>query len=403
MKKVINITIGSIVFAIDEDAYGALASYLEQIKSNLKNSDDTKEIVDDVEIAIAEKFIARNRSEKLAVTIADVEMVIGELGSPVEFGSGESGEAATEQTTTSRESVDDTKKRLYRDPDDAVIAGVASGLANYFGIDPVVVRLIFVISFFFNGMGLLAYIILWLVVPVAQTTADRYAMRGEKVTLRDISQRVKKNIDDIEKFDYSKTSGVWSSFRGFLDSFFQVIGTVISWFIRVFRYLAGLAFILFGAFGTAGVVSAYSVILLSEKAMLPIKAQEVFHLLQSSALGITLIVSSFIVIVVPLIVSIIIGISLLTKRNYFTVQKSVVLVVVWMIAAVLTGTTGALQIEQVMRQVGSVEGRFDDSSFEVRWENGAIYGEDGNAYFIYEDNSDLPVLVPTSTATGTAE
>src|SRR3989344_3462532 len=166
MKKVINITLGSIVFAIDEDAYGALASYLGQIKSNLKNGDDTKEIIDDVE-----------------------------------FGEGEEVDSAPQQTAAPKESAAEPKKRLYRDPDNAIVAGIASGIANYFDIDPVIVRLIFVISIFFNGLGLLAYIILWLVVPVAQTTADKYAMRGERVTLRDISERVKKNLDDIEQFD----------------------------------------------------------------------------------------------------------------------------------------------------------------------------------------------------------
>src|SRR3990167_6758681 len=108
MKKVINITLGSIVFAIDEDAYGALASYLEQIKSNLKNGDDTKEIIDDVEIAIAEKFIARKRSEKMAVTVLDVEAVIGEMGSPVEFGEGEEVDSAPQQTAAPKRSEEHT-------------------------------------------------------------------------------------------------------------------------------------------------------------------------------------------------------------------------------------------------------------------------------------------------------
>src|SRR3989344_129666 len=318
MKKVINITLGSIVFAIDEDAYGVLASYLEQIKSNLKNGDDTKEIIDDVEIAIAEKFIARKRSEKMAVTVLDVEAVISEMGSPVEFGAGEEGESTPPQTA-------EPKKRLYRDPDNAIVAGIASGIANYFDIDPVIVRLIFVISIFFNGLGLLAYIILWLVVPVAETTADKYAMRGERVTLRDISERVKKNLDDIEQFDYSKTKGVWYTLRGFLDKLFQILGSVLTFIISVLRYVVGIGVILAGAFGTAGLVAAYSVILLSEKVMFGAEVQQVFETLQGSTLGITALVSLFITIAIPLIVAIVVGVSLLAKRNYFTVQKTVTL------------------------------------------------------------------------------
>lgn len=403
MKKVINITLGSIVFAIDEDAYAALASYLEQIKNNLQNGDDIKEIIDDVEIAIAEKFIARNRSEKTAVTSADVEAVISEMGSPVEFGAGEEGESVPNQTTTPKEPEAEPKKRLYRDKDNAVLAGVASGLANYFGLDPVIVRLIFIIAVFFNGLGLLVYIILWLVVPIAETTADKYAMRGERVTLKDISERVKKNLDDIEQFDYSKTKGVWSSLRGFLDKFFQVLGSVLNFFIVVFRYLVGIGVILAGAFGIAGLVAAYSVVLLSEKVLLPIEAQQVFEMLQGSGLGITALASSFVVAAIPLIVFIVLGTSLLAKRNYFTVQKSVTLGVVWIIAGVLAATTIALQVEQVMHQMGPVEGRFDDSSFEMEWEHGSVYIEDENGHFIFEDRRDQSMDAASGTATGTAE
>lgn len=399
MKKVINITLGSIVFAIDEDAYGALASYLEQIKNNLTNGDDIKEIIDDVEIAIAEKFIARNRSEKMAVTSADVEAVIGEMGSPVEFGDAAEGESVPNQAAAPKEPEAEPKKRLFRDPDNAVVAGIASGIANYFDVDPVIVRLIFVISIFFNGLGLLAYIILWLVVPVAETTADKYAMRGERVTLRDISERVKKNLDNIEQFDYSKTKGVWSSLRGFLDKFFQVLGSVLNFFVIVLRYLVGIGVILAGAFGIAGLVAAYSVVLLSEKVLLPIEAQQVFEILQGSGLGITALASSFVVAAIPLIVFIVLGTSLLAKRNYFTVQKSVTLGVVWIIAGVLAATTIALQVEQVMHQMGPVEGRFDDSSFEMEWENGSVYIEDENGHIIFEDRRE----VSTGTATGTVE
>ncbi len=388
MKKVINITLGSIVFAIDEDAYSVLATYLEQIKNNLKNSDDIKEIIDDVEIAIAEKFMARKRSEKMAVTSTDVEVVISEMGSPVEFGTGEEEAANTNQTAVPKETEPEPKKRLYRDKDNAVIAGVSSGLANYFGIDPVVVRLIFVISIFFNGLGLLVYIILWLVVPIAKTTADKYAMRGERVTLQDITERVKKNLTDIDQYDYEKTKGAWSGARSFLDKLFRIIGTVLMFVVLVLRYVVGIVAIVAGALGIAGVVSAYSVLLFSEKVLFPPEVELVLETLLSSALGIIALVSSFIVVTIPLIVLIVAGACLLAKCNYFTVQKTVTLGVVWIVAVALAGTLGALQVEQVM-PLGNMEGHFNDSSFKVKWENGAIYGSDEGGYYIYEDRRNV--------------
>lgn len=399
MKKVINITLGSIVFAIDEDAYSALASYLEQIKSNLNSTDDSKEIIDDVEMAIAEKFIARNRSEKTAVTVDDVATVISEMGSPVEFGLGEEGEGTKQAEAESKETVAEPKKRLYRDRDNAVVGGVSAGLANYFGIDPVIVRLIFVILTFLDGVGLIAYAILWLVVPAAETTADKYAMRGERVTLQDIKERVKKNLDELDQLDYTKTKSLWSGLRSILDKLFRIIGAVVAFGLLLLRYLAGIALIVFGALCIAGTVAAYSVILLSEKVMFGAEVQQVFATLQGSPLGITALVSLFITIAIPLIILIMAGASLLAKRSYFTVQKFVTMAVVWIVAGVLAATTIVLQVEQVVSHVGPVEGRFDDSSFEVEWENGAFYGDDRSGRFIYEDRRESA----TGTATGTME
>jgi hypothetical protein len=155
--------------------------------------------------------------------------------------------------------------------------------------------------------------------------------------------------------------------------------------VMLLRYLVGISFILFGALGLAGMVSAYSVILLSEKVMFGAEIEQVFNTLQGSALGATALVSLFIALAIPLIVAIVVGVSLLAKRSYFTVQKTVTLAVVWIVAGVLATTTIALQVEQVVQQMGPVEGRFTDSSFEMEWENGRMYIEDGQGNFIFED------------------
>ncbi|MCA9362203.1 PspC domain-containing protein, partial [Candidatus Kaiserbacteria bacterium] len=380
MKKVISINLGSVVFAIEQDAYDVLAAYLTEIKTNLASTEDAGEVIADVERAIAEKFIALKRSERSAVTTADVEQVMSEMGSPADFADGESEAdepaAATSESTTSTASTREPKRRLYRDTDDAVIAGVASGLAQYFEIDPVIVRLIFVVSVFFNGLGVLAYIILWLVVPEAKTTTDKYAMRGERVTLKDISERVKKNIDSIDEKDLEKAKGLWAKMRGLLDACFSGLGKLFRVLAKVVRFVAGIVLIIAGALGIAGLVSLYSVILLSDKVFFPADVQTALETLEGSAIGIVAMFSSFIMMTIPLIVLVIAGASLLAKRNYFTVQKSVTLAVVWIVAVVVAGTTSLLQVEQVMQKVGPIEGRFNDSSFEVQWEGGRIYGNE---------------------------
>lgn len=383
MKKVISINLGSVVFAIEQDAYDVLAAYLEEIKTNLASTEDAAEVIADVERAIAEKFIALKRSEKFAVTSADVQQVMSEMGSASEFSDGaDEASGSTGTTSEPSDSTTDTKRRLYRDTDDAVIAGVASGLAQYFGIDPVIVRLIFVISIFFNGLGILAYIILWLVVPAAKTTTDKYAMRGERVTLKDISQRVKKNIGDINEKDLVTAKSAWAKVRGVLDVCFNGLGRIFRVLASLARYVVGIGFVIVGALGIAGLVSVYSVILLSDKVFFPTDVQTALETLQGSAIGIVAMLSSFIMMVIPFIVLEITGASLLAKRNYFTVQKSVTLAVVWIVAIAVAGTTAALQVEQVMQKIGPIEGRFYDDSFDVRWEGGHIYGNENQINYV---------------------
>lgn len=374
------------MFAIEQDAYDSLFRYLEEIKSNLSHNDDTEEITRDIENAIAEKFMSRKRSEKLAVTSDDVETVMAELGSPVNFKDDED-ESDSVDEKDSQQAVFEQKRRLYRDPDDAVVAGVASGLANYFGIDPVIARLAFVVSVFFNGLGILAYIILWLVVPAAKTTTDKYAMRGERVTLKDISERVKKNIEHL---DYEKTKGVWSGIRSFLDKSFQILGVVVRSLIVLVRYFVGMIMVVGGVAGIAMLVSAYGVILFSEKIFFPEEVQVALEILQGSMIGIVAMLSSFVMMVIPLIVIVISGSSLLAKRNLFTAQKAITLAAVWVVAVVVAGTTTTLQVEKVMQRFGPVEGQFHDSNFEVKWNNGTISGDDQHIRFYYDgDDSSM--------------
>lgn len=85
-------------------------------------------------------------------------------------------------------------KKLFRNPDDKVLGGVAGGLAAYFKIDPTIIRLLFVLTIFFGGAGLIIYIVLWIITPQASTLTDKMQMKGEPVTLSNIESSVKKNF-----------------------------------------------------------------------------------------------------------------------------------------------------------------------------------------------------------------
>jgi len=318
MKKVINITLNSVVFAIEQDAYDVLDSYLEQIKTRLNESADKLEIITDIESAIAEKFVAQGRSEKIAVSLRDVEQMRNQMGTPADFGDEVVGEHSSETTADTQLK----QRQLFRDTDDAVIAGVASGIAKYFSIDPVLVRIAFVASVFLNGIGILVYLIMWLIVPAAKTTADRYAMDGKKVTVEDIAASVKKNLSEVELPDSAAAKSVWRSVRSVLQQLFTGLGVLIRTCVKLLRYIVGIGFVIAGALGVAGLVSMYSVVLLSDKTFLPLEAQQAVAIMLGNSIGILAIAASFVLSLIPLLVFIVIGVSLLKKHNLFTTNKS---------------------------------------------------------------------------------
>lgn len=349
MKKTINITLSSIVFAIEEDAYISLEQYLTAIQARLSESADQSEIMSDIEAAMAEKLRTRGRSERIAVNMHDVEQLQSEMGAPAAFDDG-SEEVIDSETRV--DSADDTPRRLFRDTDDAVLAGVAAGIARYFGIDPVIVRIVFVVSVFLNGVGILAYIILWLVVPRAKTTTDKLAMQGKRATVEDITARVKKNLNDADLVDTAQVKNAWHKARTVLERCFGLFGQIAKKLIVVGRYVFGVVFVIGGALGAAGLVSMYSVVLLSEKTFLPSEAQTALDSMFSNALGVLAIGASFVMMLIPLLVLIMLGASLLKKQNVITANKGIALAVVWIVALVLAGTTSALQVEKVWQEIG---------------------------------------------------
>jgi phage shock protein PspC (stress-responsive transcriptional regulator) len=123
----------------------------------------------------------------------DVEGAILILGQPEDYQLGDDADDSSADYLSNDEGFR-ARKRIFRNPDDKVIGGVAGGLAAYFNIDAVWIRLIFVILFFTPFSGLLIYIILWIVMPEAKTTADKLQMRGEKINLSTIERSVQEEM-----------------------------------------------------------------------------------------------------------------------------------------------------------------------------------------------------------------
>ena len=90
-------------------------------------------------------------------------------------------------------------KKLYRDPENSVIGGVCGGLSAYFNMDPVIFRLLFVIFFFAGGASILVYVILWIVLPKAETAAQKLEMRGEKVNVSNLEKKIREEYDNVKE------------------------------------------------------------------------------------------------------------------------------------------------------------------------------------------------------------
>ena len=195
MNKTIIININGIVFHIEEDAYEILKEYMTNVKRHFLDSADSLEITTDIENRIAEMFSDILTAENKQVIVEqDVRSIIEQMGTVDEFD--EIYEDAKTDTNNAY-AYNTGERRLFRDPDDHLVSGVCAGIANYFNIQPVWVRLAFALSFLFAGSGLLIYIILWIVIPKALTRSDRMAMKGEKLNLQGFKNNFEEELHSV--------------------------------------------------------------------------------------------------------------------------------------------------------------------------------------------------------------
>ncbi len=296
MNRTITMNLSGIVFHIEEDAYDKLNKYLSTIKGYFKNSEGCDEIMSDIEARIAEMLQGKVSSIKQAVLMADVESMIAVMGKPEDFaGDNESTKTDTnskqESSANKDEDSSSRRRRVFRDPDDKILAGVCSGIASYFGFDPIWLRAAFAISFFVFGSGLLLYIILIIIIPKAKTTAEKLEMRGEKVDINNIGKAVneefeefKERVQDLgnEVNSPENKKRVKSSIHKAVDfmgemfeSIFKVIAKIVAFFLIFFGiiFLIALLATLFGwgtisIFGNTGDSVHFSLYQLSS-AVLP--------------------------------------------------------------------------------------------------------------------------------------
>ena len=166
MKQVININFQGRVVPIEVTAFDLLKAYTESLNRHFTNEEGKEEIINDIESRIGELFQERLNNGATCITDDDVNAVIKSMGRPEDFETTDETTAnprsgSTEQGAYQSGGQTTMHKRLFRDEENKVLGGVCAGVANYFGIDTTLVRIIFVLS----GIGFFAYILLWAFVP----------------------------------------------------------------------------------------------------------------------------------------------------------------------------------------------------------------------------------------------
>lgn len=192
MKRTVSINISGIFFHIDENAYLSLEQYLETIREHFEGSEGRDEIISDIESRIAEIFQTRISDQKQVINKEDVDEVISILGKPSDI----SGNGHDDESTPAGRR---RRRRLYRDTDNRVLGGVCSGIAHYFDIDAVWVRIAFLIALFIFGSSILIYIALWIIIPPAVSTSERLEMKGEKINIKTIEKNIRQEIEDLKQ------------------------------------------------------------------------------------------------------------------------------------------------------------------------------------------------------------
>jgi phage shock protein PspC (stress-responsive transcriptional regulator) len=328
MNKTIIININGMVFHIEEDAYEVLKNYMTDVKRHFSTSADSLEITTDIENRIAEMFneiLARDAKQVIVET--DVKEVTEQMGSVQDF---ETAETDAKTAGGNPFEYNTERRRLFRDPDDHLISGVCAGIANYFDINPAWVRLAFVILVPFAAMGLVIYIILWMVVPKAITRADRMAMKGEKQDLKGFKKNFEEELstvrENLQNFKHEAKPFIYQV-RDLISDIFEHLGA----FLRGTGSLLGkllAAAILLTCLGMT-IALIVSLIGLFAAGNMGIYNLFPFNITNHQANGIFM-ASGFLVLTIPLLAIILSTIGFLFKKASFNRSIGTTLLCIWL-------------------------------------------------------------------------
>lgn len=341
MKKTLTVNLNNIVFHIDSDAYDALHHYLNEVENRLTEN-ERPDVMADIEARIAELFSEKLVKGKNVINIDDVDSVISVLGKPNQFADDEAADADTtagsEASNNASSSQDKkTSRKFYRDSDNAIIGGVASGLAAYLGWDAAVIRIIFVILLFLSYTTLIPiYIIVWIIAPAARTVAQKLEMQGEPVTADRIKEEINNmksyvNSEQFEQKAASTGSRVGEVFRGIFKVLFGIIGA----------FMAFVGFIVLGS-----LLFVLSLLIFEPSVLTGISPE--IHMLTSSHATL-MVIAMLLVVGIPVFVLIYGAIRILSGKRNSTGPLNWILFLLWIVGIFMVAGLSARTVVSVLR------------------------------------------------------
>ena len=256
MNKTININLGGYFFHIDETAYKKLKRYLDAIAKSLSDDPEGKnEIIADIEARICELLSEKITETRQVVNELDIHHIIKIMGEPEDYSDNDESFQETKSKSNNGKS---NSKKLFRDRENRFISGVSAGIAHYLDLDVVWIRIAFILLTIFSGMGLIAYIVLWIVTPEAKTTAEKLQMEGERVTIDNIEKKIREEFSSIKETIEDGANNVKKKVAdGFqrnrkstssgLQELLNIIGSIITVIFNVIGKFIGIIIVVFSA------------------------------------------------------------------------------------------------------------------------------------------------------------
>ena len=418
MKKTLTINIGYSIFNIDEDAYEILNKYLDSIKDYFQKIDNDPDIIKDFELRIAENFSSKVSSSKQCIDLSDVKEVIEIMGSLDDFkeiyNDTETENVKEEKKSNklfrdssnriiagvcsgiaeyfkidpiivrvlffiavplnlivyiifwigipSKDFNPDLRKILYRDKENGVIGGVSKGLSNYLKIDANIIRVIFVLSLFFGGAGLLFYLLLWLFTKEAKTIGQKMNMSGFNVNLSNIEDFIKKKTKNLNSPENTLTKVFLFPFRllaplinAFLKIGVFVFKTIFFMFSSIFIVFISILLIIFST--------------ISFKDISPEQDPEFYELL--NAVPDYFAIFSVLFLLLTIIISVIISFYVLFKKksNSYFFMVLIFLWIAFLILIMISLPNIILNMQDLNLLPNWIDGNY---SFIWKWDDGIM-------------------------------